>query len=36
VIRAYGISHEFYRNTVLMAKTLTSSQIKNVFGFSDS
>ena len=26
----------FYRNSVLMAKTLTANQIKNVFGFTDS
>ena len=26
----------FYRNVVLMGKTLTVSNIKNVFGFSDS
>jgi hypothetical protein len=29
-------SGAFYRNVVLVAKTLTANQIKNVFGFSDS
>lgn len=29
-------SGAFYRNVALVAKTLTVSSIKNVFGFTDS
>ncbi|KAL7419027.1 tryptophan--tRNA ligase [Cryptotrichosporon argae] len=30
------VGREFYRNVVLMAKTITNGQAKGVFGFSDS